>query len=60
MNSPISHLMTRPYLCRADGFLTLNSSAGRRAGTEVGLLGIGTMVLILAVAAAAGISAVMM
>lgn len=54
-----SLFLTRPYLSRADGFLTLDSRAGRRGGSDFGLLGIGALVLIVAVAAAASLSVVM-
>ena len=49
--------LSRPYLCRADGFLTLDARCGRRGGSEFGLLAIGAMVLMVAAVAAAGISA---
>lgn len=52
-----SLFLSRPYLSRADGFLTLDARCGRRGGSEFGLLAIGAMMLMVAAIGAAGISA---
>ena len=48
--------LSRPYLCRADGFLTLDARSGRRGGSEFSLLTIGVVMLMVAAVGAAGIS----
>ncbi|GEM_PF-2650874 len=52
-----SLFLSRPYLSRADGFLTLDARCGRRGGSEFGLLAIGAMMLMVAAIGVAGISA---
>lgn len=55
MKSDRTQLMTRPYLGRADGFLTLQTSTARRGGAA-GAIGPGAaIVMILLLSAAAGI-----
>lgn len=56
MKSDMSLLTVRPYLGRADGFLTLHTGDGRRGGGAPILFGAGSMMLLLlAVSAVAGI-----